>query len=671
MKRTYDLSRLEWTLSGWVPNLWRLRAPVEVNKAQTSEVPAIPARVPGSVQMALRTAGLIPDWNEGLNYRACQWVENLHWVYEASIPDEWVAEGSSFRLECLGLDGSGWLRVNGAEVAAFNGSHRPHVFDLGSRLKPSGNVLTLIFDCPPRWAGQFGYTSRMTEWKVRFNYTWDWVARLVQIGVWDRIDLVGSDGAEIGDIRVGAEVADAGAALRVQGNVAGPAHHRVKAALMDGDVVVRDQVLDVAAFNRAGIDWRNLAVGRWWPNGMGEQRLYTFRMELVGEDGTPLDSVVRTVGFRSVAWRPCEGAPPEADPWICVVNGEPVFLQGANWVPIRTNFADVSDQDYRAWLTLYRDLGFNILRVWGGAVLEKECFYALCDELGLMVWQEFPLSSSGCDDYPPEDETFIREMRVVAQSYVARRRHHASLVLWCGGNELITTRDGSYLPVGDWHPMIRMLKEVVADMDPGRRFLPTSPSGPSVHAHLPNFGKGIHWDVHGPWSINWFGMADATLASWQDYWDRDDALLRSETGNPGASPADIICRYRGECSIEPIAAANPLWRRPLDWWFDGPQFIAEHGRNPRDLEEYVSWSQERQARALAIAVRSCQDRFPRCGGILFWMGHDCYPCAVNTAIIDFHGRPKPAAVAVGELFRQQSWRKAGSRIGSNPPGPGL
>ena len=149
-------------------------------------------------------------------------------------------------------------------------------------------------------------------------------------------------------------------------------------------------------------------------------------------------------------------------------------------------------------------------------MLEKECFYTLCDELGILVWQEFPLSSSGPENWPPEDPRAIAEMRDITAGYIARRQHHPALLLWCGGNELQGGLDGSKKgcgkPVDYTHPMIGMMREKVQRLDPTRRFLPTSSSGPRFTAEEENFGKGLHHDVHGPW--NAAGSLEQAFAYW-------------------------------------------------------------------------------------------------------------------------------------------------------------
>ncbi len=649
MKLVYDLSQLEWQVAGFVPHQWRFTRSERIAANPGADVPAIPAPVPGSVQQALLNAGAIPDWNVGLNARACEWVENRHWIYETVIPDGWLASGRTFRLRCLGLDYQGCVLLNGKEVGAFQGTFVPHLFDLTPFLLPAGNVLQIVFELSPRWLGQFGFTSRMTEWKPRYNYTWDWTSRLVQIGIWDGIFLEATEGAEIETLRCTTDANPAGkGSLRAWGAVTGGEGLSVQLSLEAGGAVIRQSALPAAHFNAEGISWQDLPVSLWWPNGEGGRPLYTLHCRLLDSQGYKVDEESRTVGFKRVEWRACEGAPAGADPWICAVNGRPIFLQGVNWTPIRPNFADVSEDDYRQRLETYRDLGCNLLRVWGGAFLEKECFYRLCDELGLLVWQEFPLSSSGCDNWPPEDEASISALSEIARSYIARRQHHASLLLWCGGNELQGSLDGSKSgggkPVGMEHPLLQRFQQIVATQDPGRRFLPTSSSGPLFFAEEANYGKGLHWDVHGPW------RPEGDLAAWARYWAGDDALFRSETGAPGASSVEIIRRYKGEYPEVPGTHENPIWQR-TSWWIEWPEFVAEKGREPANLEEYVAWSQERQARALAIAARACKARFPRCGGLLIWMGHDSFPCTANTSIVDFHGRPKPAARAVAEVFR--------------------
>lgn len=645
MKRYHRLGELQWTVSGWTPYVWRQQRSIESEVSLNAEVLATPARVPGSVQEALRQAGIIPDWNVGLDARLAEWVENRHWIFTAHIPAAWTGGGTVMRLRALGLDYSGWVLLNGREAGTFRGTFVPHVFDLSPHLTDGDNTLQIVFDLPPRWLGQIGYTSEIREWKERFNYFWDWTSRLVQIGIWDDLVLEVSHGREIADldVRTSVDASSGTGTLRISGRVHGEAP--TVCLSISGPEGALDEIEVSPRKLSEGIRREGLPVELWWPNGSGDQPLYSVCVELLNGDGQVEDSRSVRVGFCDVGWQANEGAPEAADPWICAINGRPTFLQGFNWTPIRPNFADVSDDDYRRLLSTYRDMGTNMLRVWGGAFLEKEIFYNLCDELGILIWQEFPLSSSGLDNRPPDDDQLVAEIEHIARSYIERRRHHVSLAIWCGGNEL---QDETNRPLDASHPMLARLAQVTAEMDPTRRFLPTSPSGPRFGADPERYGEGQHWDVHGPWHIT--GGLDT---DYQDYWNRNDALFHSEIGVAGASSAELIRRYKGSLPETPGTRDNPLWRRTA-WWVEWPVFVEELGRQPRDLEEYVRWSQERQRRALSIAATSAKSRFPRCGGFLVWMGHDSFPCTANTSVIDFAGKLKPAGEELARIFRLES-----------------
>jgi len=655
MKTQYNLSQLNWTLAGWIPESWRMQPDVEeLNTTVYSEIAVMPAKVPGSVQSALLEAGCIEDWNAGMNAVACEWVEHRHWIYEAPIPDGWIEPGLVFRLNCLGLDNAGYVFLNGKLIGEFKGAHNPHVFNLTPLIREERNILRIIFDTPPKWLGYTGFTSKFTEWKARFSYSWDWMVRFVPIGIWDDIFLEVTDGIEISDFTciTDTDITNVTGSIKLKGHIP-VSNTELKVSISRDDTIIREETIPASSFTSDGIFWTGLDVDLWWPNLEGDQPLYTITCTLV-DHSTVVDEITRRVGFRNISWQMNEDASTGADPWLCTVNDKPVFLQGVNWTPIRPNFADLTEQDYRKRLEIYKDMGVNIFRVWGGAILEKEIFYNLCDEMGFMVWQEFPFSSSSFENWPPEDPKAINEMRVIAESYIKRRQHHTSLIMWCGGNELfkkVPQENGEILAVAADlnHPMLAMLKEVVQEHDSTRRYIATSPSGPLLDGDPKNAGKGLHWDVHGPW------IPESDLNTWKEYWEADDSLFRSEVGSPSASPSEILNKYATKSSFMEQTAESPTWRRQFDfwWWMEYPKFKLQNGRDPEGIEEYVTWSQNRQAKAMQIAAKSCKDRFPKCGGFIIWMGQDCFPCTANTSIIDFNGDPKSAVLALKKVFREQ------------------
>lgn len=646
MNICFSLASLKWKLAGFNPWEWNLDEHVNMGIQSRAEIPEIDAEVPGSVQLALLKAGLIKDWNIGLNGRLCEWVENRHWIFQTNMPDEWFSKAKNFSLTFQGLDYCGQIRVNDKKVYTFENSHIVHNIDITKYVKQKDNSLEIVFECPPRWLGQFGFTSKMTQWKVRFNYFWDWVSRLVQIGIWDDIILKATDDSQIRDVKITTDydVAKKTGILRLVTKIKAAADHNVRISLKQGPNIIKTE--EYPAINQS-LSWNGLKIKSWQPNGKGEQNLYTLTIELLNGEQKIIDCQEKRIGFKNVRWERCANSPTNADPWLCIVNGQKVFIQGLNWTPILPNFADVKTEDYAQRLGSYKKLGFNMMRVWAGSFLEKEGFYDLCDEMGIMVLQEFPLSASGGDRFPPDDEKSIQEMGEIAKDFIKRRQHHVSLMAWCGGNELLSGKTEDTPTVSLEHPMMRNLDAIVKANDPLRRFIVALPTGPRFCADSKDFGKGVHWAVTGPWKV--LGKISDT---WIDYWKNDDAMFRAEVGCPGPCNVEMIRKYKGDCDELPATLANPLWRR-APWWIDWHEYVNENGREPKNLEEYVQWGQSRQTEALRIAVKACKKRFPSCGGIIIWMGHDCFPCPTNTSIIDFEGNFKPAAYAIGEIFNSK------------------
>lgn len=661
----HDLSSLQWTLTGFNPWEWRLGKSLETNVVLAGEVAPFPARVPGSIQKNLRDAGLLPDWNLGLNYRACEWVENRHWVYETTLPREYLAGEGPLLILAPGIDGPGQLVFDNATVGTFDNSHIPHRFDLRPHVHEKGaGRLRFIFTCPPRWLGQFGRTSEMVEAKVRFNYFWDWTSRLVQMGFHEGVFLQTGE-AYFATLTARTEYRHREQIGRVflGGEVVAPPDALLSVILRDGNHTVSSWNGRASDLSRGGVALEVFKPRAWFPHGLGDQALYPLEIKLLDGSGGLLHREERTVGFTEMSWKQNPGCRADADPWWFHINGQGLFLAGINWTPILPNFADATEGQYRKLLTRYRDLGFHLMRVWGGATLERECFYRICDELGLLVWQEFPLSSSGLDNMPPDGGDAVTLFGNIARTYLERRMHHVSVAVWCGGNELRHTKD-SNRPVGLSHPMMRRFAEVTRALDPSRRFVTSTPSGPSFGASEADYGKGLHWAVNGPWTAS--GRLEE---KWFPYFSKDDSLLRSETGLAGASSAELIRRYDGGLPNLPVSKQNPLWARQ-PWWVEGEQFRAEHGHEAKTLEEYVDWSQERQSRGLAHAMGAAVDRYPACGGFFIWMGHDSFPCCANTSIIDFDGQEKPAAKALAEVI--QRFRSKGSPhtgLGNSSPRP--
>ncbi|SHI79901.1 beta-mannosidase [Tangfeifania diversioriginum] len=644
-----NAGQLKWKLWGYLPNTWRMNFDFNQLSGTWAEYSAIPFTVPGSVQNALKAQGIVPDWNIGLNFTKLEWIENRHWIIATSIPDDWVTEKDNCILHCKGLDHQGILFINGQEAGRFNNAFIPWSFDISPFLKEKNNTLAFVFKCPPNYLGQIGYTSQTTDWKPRFYYGWDWVPRIVQIGIWDEILLQTKSQNILSKVQVETKAEkekDEGelSVLVEDSKSSDTSFARISLNDSEGELIFKDSLsMQEISFGKT---WKNLKIKRWYPNGWGNQNLYLLKITFYEANGQSILTKKQKVGFKHLEWLSNKGAPENADSWICSVNNQPLFIQGVNWTPLLPNFADLKKMDYKKILNTYKILGINTIRIWGGGFAEKSWLYELCDELGILIWQDFPLSSSGLDNYPPSDPETIAEFTEIAKHYVTRLKNHVSLLLWCGGNELYEKDD--VRPVDNSHPLIAAIEKTVNNNDPDRRFLPGSPSGPSIYASPANFGKGVHWDTHGPWKLP-FGEKK-TMDEVTEFWKKNDSFFFSEVGVPGAMQASLIGKYSGDFRPLPASLDNPLWRT-VNWWNEWNEYLVATSENERSLENYVRWSQSRQAEGLEIAVKSSKEKFPECGGFLIWMGHDCFPCMINTAIIDFEGNPKPVAERLSKIWK--------------------
>jgi len=286
----------------------------------------------------------------------------------------------------------------------------------------------------------------------------------------------------------------------------------------------------------------------WWPNLAGAQPLYMVTWVLLDAQGRELDRQARRIGFKHVEWAPCAGAPEGADPWLCIVNGRPLFLQGVEFAPLCANYADLTRPDYERRLRQYREFGLNLFRINACQFLERQWFYDLCDELGLMVWQEFPLTSSGLENWPPEDERTIADMAAIATSFIERRRHHVSLLLWGGGNEQMGDLDGRKNRHGE------ALRHRPSHAQTSGRGGAGAGSRPPLPSHLAlrtprqrqsgGFRQGAALG-----RTRRRGQRNTGRAG--RYWAADDALFRPEVYCSGASPVALIEKYAGDSRPSP------------------------------------------------------------------------------------------------------------------------
>ena len=384
--------------------------------------------------------------------------------------------------------------------------------------------------------------------------------------------------------------------------------------------------------------------GLWWPNTFGAQPLYTASLTVTDADGAS-DSRSRTVGFRHASLVGNPDAPDGALGYTGVVNGMRIPLLGWNWAPADTLYGSIDARTVEHLLGEAARSGARLIRVWGGGLIESEHFYDTCDRLGLLVWQEFSQSSSGMQSAPSTDPAFVALMRSEAERIVPTRAHHPSLLLWGGGNEL----DEGGVPLDDARsPVLGALHAVVAERDPDRSWLPTSPTGPEFHNRLDRIRAnplGQH-DVHGPWEHQ--GLeSHYTLAN------AGTSLAHTEFGVEGMTNLRSLEALIPPEDRWPADRTNPVYRHLGEWWNNADQVVQLFGGRPGSLSELNRASQLLQATGLQYSVEADRRRSPRCSMVIPWQLNESYPNAWCTSALDFRGDPKPAYHAVARAFERR------------------
>jgi hypothetical protein len=310
----------------------------------------------------------------------------------------------------------------------------------------------------------------------------------------------------------------------------------------------------------------------------------------------------------------------ELDGYRLLVDGEPVQIKGWNWCPLDPLYGVPRPERLERLLTLAKRANANLLRVWGGGLIETPEFYELCDRLGIFVWQEFSQSSSGIESVPSTDPSFVETLRAEAHAIVPAVAQHPSLALWCGGNEL---------DADDSHPAIAALRETVEELDPGRAWLATSPSG------------GPDGDVHGPWEHQ-------GLRKHYAHYDDQTSALHSEFGVEGMANRAGLHALVDEEHRWPADRSNPVYEHLGAWWNNAPLVQECFGGRIEDVETMRRASQWLQYDGLRYAVEAT---LRRGAGTIPWQFNESFPNAWCTAAVDWWGEPKPAYWGVARAYR--------------------
>ncbi|MBB4711816.1 beta-mannosidase [Streptomyces luteogriseus] len=598
----------------------------------------IPATVPGCVHTDLMAAGVIPDPFLGLGETEVAWVARRDWTYEREIGGSPGQEQTDLVFD--GLDTVAEISLDGRLLGTVRNMHRSYRFDvtgLSGRLSvrfvsayaEAEAVRGRVGERPAAYAEPYQYLRKMA-----CSFGWDWGPTLVTAGIWRPVRLerwstariarvrplvTVEEGTGVVELAVDVERTRVEAPLAVEATVAGV---RTRAEIEGAGGVVRLRVPDARL---------------WWPRGYGEHPLYDVELKLLhGEDA--LDVWRRRVGFRTVELDRRPDA--HGTGFTLVVNGERLFARGVNWIPDDVFPSRITRERYRERLEQAAGAGVDLVRIWGGGIYESEDFYDACDELGLLVWQDFPFA---CAAYP-EEQPLRGEVEAEARENVVRLMPHPSLVLWNGNNEnLWGFRDWEWEPrlAGDsWGEgyYLGVLPRLVAELDPTRPYTAGSPWSGSWEHHPNDPAHGTHhsWEVWNREDYADYRLSVPRFVA-EFGWQAPPAYTTLRRALPGE---ELAPDSPGMLHHQKADDGNGKLERGLERHFAVPD---------GDFDRWHYLMQLNQARAVAAGIEHWRSHWPVCAGTIVWQLNDCWP-VTSWAAIDGDGREKPLYHELRRLY---------------------
>lgn len=609
----------------------------------------------GSVQELLISTGELPDPFDKVNEPKFNWIEAYKWEFKSIV----FIDSSEFNKDFLELnlpnvDVYSEVYINNVRVGFTENAFRPYYFEVKNELKSGLNEIKLVFTPPvlyhkQRWESAKYHLPAPNDVnevaiapytrKPQYQFGWDWSLRMNTIGLNEVATIVSYNNAKLKNYSIKTEYVKGSATITYYfdfGDV------KLDSVIINSDrggtktLSVQDGIVE--------FEYQLLSPQLWWPNGFGEQFMYDDIVKFQTIGNQYISDLDLKYGVKS------SELIQEQDEWgvsyYFKINGKRVFCKGGNYIPQDIFLDQVSDDDIRKMVLNMKDANFNMVRVWGGGIYQKESFYEACNEAGIMVWQDLMFA---CAMYPG-DSNFLKNVKHELDYQIPRIAKHPSVVQFNGNNEVEVAWGnwGFQLKYGIYGDNAREVEKAYDDLFKNLApesvnrwtnipYIHTSPLSNWGKAEYYNFGSQHYWGVwHGKDPIEDFGK---------------------KTG-----------RFNAEYGFQSFPEFNTLlsFSDSLDWdiksevmkqhqkSYVGNDMILKHAKklfgNPENFEEFVYYSQLTQAKAVSIAIAGHRLDAPRCGGTLYWQVNDCWPVS-SWSSIDYYGNWKALHYAAQEDYR--------------------
>ncbi|MCK0472212.1 glycoside hydrolase family 2 protein [Halalkalibacter sp. APA_J-10(15)] len=637
----------------------------------------LPAHVPGCVHTDLIKNGKIEDPFYGKNELGIQWIDKKDWEYATTFDlDPQLVNAQHVELEFAGLDTYAEVYLNNEHILSADNMFRTWKVDVKKYVKERENKLRVYFRSPikedlPKLE-QLGYQlpaandhsedgelgdKRVSIFarKAPYHYGWDWGPRFVTSGIWKEVKLVAWEELHITDLYIRQdEISKSAARVTAMIDIEANDSWEGTLKLTTDGISIEQYVTLYKGLNQLEIPITIENPKLWWSRGLGEQHFYFFTLSCEQTEKIVAEKTVRT-GLRTINVIRENDASGQS--FYFELNGVPIFTKGANHIPNDSFVTEVTYDRYKHEIVSATEANMNMLRVWGGGIYEYDAFYELCDEHGILVWQDFMFA---CSMYPGKTE-FLASVKAEAIDTVKRLRNHPCMAIWCGNNEIDSawahfvedagwgwkqdfTNEQREKIWSDYEAIFHeLLPSVVESLAPDVFYWPSSPmqaitNNEDQHATTTSTKGDIHyWEV---WHMQ------KPFSEYNTHVGR----YMSEYGFQSFPELKTVKSYTPDNQLAWESDVMLHHQKNGDGNFLIKQYMDMYLPEPKDFPSFLYMSHVLQAEGIKSAIEAHRRHKPFCMGTLYWQMNDCWPVA-SWSSMDYYGRWKALHYFVKKSFK--------------------